>query len=310
MALFRPNDFVLSSDKGEVLEKLKAEGKRAHIIAGGTGFYELARRGYIPEVKTVVSIMQLGLSYIDHEQSAFVRIGATTTLQQLLESRIGDSNGIEAIGDALREIRPLQIRNVATVGGEVCISVPIVDLPTALLACSAKLTIIRAPSDKGAAEEIETNLDDFYIDAFLTKLKYGEIVKEVTIPLHRAEKNSHIASAFVKFGRTAYDFNLVNVAVQLSVDRGNQKKVNSVRIFLGGIKRTPIRAPEIEQKILAKVPDEKMITEATKSMFAKTKLLPSVHGSSEYKREVLPVVILDCLSRAYARAIENEQSGR
>ena len=164
---------------------MKSEGKHAHIIAGGTGFYELARRGYIPEVKHVVSVMRLGLDYIKNEQTS-VTIGATTRLQNLLESGVGETRGLEAIGDALREIRPIQIRNVATVGGEVCISVPIVDLPTALLACGASLKIF---SQEGG--EYSINLEDFYVDAFLTKLKYGEIVKEITLPKKSGERSRH-----------------------------------------------------------------------------------------------------------------------
>jgi CO/xanthine dehydrogenase FAD-binding subunit len=302
LTLFRPEDFILTSDAEHVLAKLKSEGKRAHVIAGGTGFYELARRGYIPEVKTVVSIMKLDLSYVNRETPGFIRIGATTSLQRLLESGIGDLSGIEALGDALREIRPVQVRNVATVGGEVCISVPIVDLPTALLACNATLTLMRAPGDKDLAiQEAEMNLEEFYIDAFLTKIKYGEIVKQVNIPFEQRSENK-ISSAFVKFGRTAYDFNLVNAAIHLSLDK-DQKRLKSLRIFLGGIKRTPIRATELEKKLLGKVPEEKTIMEATREIFSKrVNLLPSVHGSSSYKKEILPVVIRDCLGKAYSRA--------
>ena len=61
LAVFRTRDFLLTDKKEEALGKLKSEGKHAHIIAGGTGFYELARRGYIPEVKHVVSIMKSAL---------------------------------------------------------------------------------------------------------------------------------------------------------------------------------------------------------------------------------------------------------
>lgn len=263
------------------------------MIAGGSGFYELAGRGYIPEVKSIVSIMKLPLNYIDSKSTDQLKIGSTTTLRELLDSGVGDEKGIEAIGDALREIRPPQVRNVATVGGEVCISVPIVDLPTALLACNASLILM------DAEKESHMNLEEFYIDAFLTKLKYGEIVKQVNVPRNA---NNRMASAFAKFGRTAYDFNLVNVAVQIHL-RDADRKIQSPRIFLGGIKRIPIRASEIERKIADKIPDEKMIFEATRSMLSKkdSNLLPSVHGSSEYKKEILPIVIRDCLMKAYDR---------
>ena len=117
MAVFRPREFVFTDSQEETLGKLKRGGKHAQVIAGGTGFYELARRGYIPEVKEVIPIMKLGLDYLKTGETN-VTIGATTKLQDLLDSGIGDSKGLEALGEALREIRPVQVRNVATVGGE------------------------------------------------------------------------------------------------------------------------------------------------------------------------------------------------
>ncbi len=294
MAVFRPREFTISDDSKEILDKLKNEGKAAHVIAGGTGFYELARRGYIPEVKNVVSIMKLGLDYIKAE-GEFLRIGATTTLQRLLESKEESGPGLEAVWDALREIRPAQVRNVATVGGEVCISVPIVDLPTALLACHASIVVLK---DGG---EYETKLDDFYIDAFLTKLKYGEIVKEIVLPKKQlASKSSH--SAFVKIGRTAYDFNLINAAVSLSL-RKSDSKVDSLKVIIGGVKRTPIRALEFENRLLGKSLDEKSITSAAEFSFSMEDFLPSVHGSNEYKHAILPVVLRDCVMKASERAL-------
>lgn len=295
--MFRPREFFLSKNTQEVLAKLKSEGKHARIIAGGTGFYELAKRGYIPEVKTVVSIMELGLSYVNSVQE-HLRVGATTTLQELLDSNIEAYTGLEAVADALKEIRPIQVRNVATVGGEICISVPIVDLPTALLACDACVRIV---SESG---EALMKLEDFYIDAFLTKLRYGELVKEVVLPKYDA-LDARASSAFVKFGRTAYDFNLVNCAVFLETEQ-SREEIRSIRIFLGGIKRIPIRALEVESKLSGQIPEEQTIQDAVKFSFSKTNLLPSVHGSNEYKHAILPVVVRDCVMKAYKRSRERD----
>jgi aerobic carbon-monoxide dehydrogenase medium subunit len=290
LPLFRPEEFVKSKNEQEILGKLKSQGRRGRIIAGGTGFYELARRGYIPEVKTVVSVMDLGLSYLNEEKNCFV-IGATTTLQELLDSELVKAPGLEGIDDALREIRPVQVRNVATVGGEICISVPIVDLPTALLACEASIRIVSESGDR------DLSLDEFYIDAFLTKLQDGELVKEVIIQ----KPPSKTASAFVKFGRTAYDFNLINCAASLSCDP-SKSKIESLRIVLGGIKRVPMRSLELERKLLGKAPnDESAIIETVENSFSKTNFLPSVHGSNEYKHAIVPIVIRDCIFKAYER---------
>jgi len=291
MPVFRPNEFLLSKDKREVIQKLKSEGKRAHIIAGGTGFYELAKRGYIPEVKSIVSIMELGLNYIK-EDSNQIAVGATTTLQEMLDSGIGARSGFEALGDALREIHPVQVRNIATLGGEICISVPIVDLPTALLALEATLKVIKDD------QEYETKLGVFFIDAFLTKLKYGEIVKEVLLPKHEGG-NYH--SAFTKIGRASYDFNLINCSVLLSTNSSTQK-LDSIIVYVGGIGRKPLRAPEVEKRLVGRIPDEKAIIDSARANFAKTNLLPSVHGSNEYKHAILPIVIRDCVMKAYERS--------
>jgi carbon-monoxide dehydrogenase medium subunit len=303
LPVFRPEEFVSSKDEKLLLAKLKSEGKKGRIIAGGTGFYELARRGYIPEVKTVVSLMGLNLSYVKSDSGRYI-IGATTALQKLFDSQLfGKEPGFKAIDDALREIRPIQVRNVATVGGEVCISVPIVDLPTALLACDTSLSII---SEK---EERILRLEEFYIDAFLTKLRYGEIVKEIIVPKRQNDRDSAImASSFVKIGRTAYDFNLINCAAALSCERST-KKIQTIKIFLGGIKRIPIRATEVEEKLANRVPEENRILDLVRASFSKTKLLPSVHGSNEYKHELLPIIVRDCVMKAYRRCYQNSLEG-
>lgn len=290
MPLFRPERFIYSADIEEVLTRLKADGKRGHVIAGGTGFYELAQRGYVSEVKSVVSIMKLGLSYVKSGEGATL-VGATTTLQDLLETGKGDESGVEAVGDALREITPLQLRNVATVGGEVCLSVPLVDLPTALIACGASVTVLSASTG-----EREQNLSDFYIDAFLTRLKYGEIVKEVRLP----EQPPGTHSAFVKFGRMSRDFSLINVAVSLSVD--GEGRLENLRSYVGGIGRYPARASGFEKRLSGKVPDEKSAMDAASASFEEKAILPSIHASKEYKHAVLPVVMRDCLFKAYERA--------
>jgi carbon-monoxide dehydrogenase medium subunit len=303
LPVFRPEEFVSSKDEKLLLAKLKSEGKKGRIIAGGTGFYELARRGYIPEVKTVVSLMELNLSYVKSDSGRYI-IGATTSLQNLFDSQLfGKKSGFEAIDDALREIRPVQVRNVATIGGEVCISVPIVDLPTALLACDASLRII---SEK---EERTLGLEEFYIDAFLTKLRYGEIVKEIIVPKPQKDRDSTIrASAFVKFGRTAYDFNLINCAAALTCELST-KKIKTIKIFLGGIKRIPIRANEVEERLENSIPEDNRILDLVRVSFSKTNLLPSVHGSNEYKHELLPIIVRDCVMKAYGRCFQDSLEG-
>jgi carbon-monoxide dehydrogenase medium subunit len=288
LRFFRPNEFLMPTDINEALAKLSQHGKEAKVIAGGTGLYELIKRNYVPEVKYVVSIMSLGLSYIK-QSNGEVRMGSTTHLQDVLESDVAANKGLEAISDALKEIRPPQIRNMATVGGEVCISVPNVDLPTALMACSAELVVVSLRGER------KVPLEEFYTDVFLPGLKQGEIVKEVVL------RPSRGSSAFLKFGRTAADFNLVNVAASVEV---NDKLITASKVVVGGIDRSPLRFRELEEELTSKTPDAKSIQPFLEKRVGKLEILPTIHGSPEYKRVIMPPLITKCVTQAYTRALK------
>jgi len=293
MKFFRPKEFFSPESLVDALQLLEGYRRDARVIAGGTGIYELAVRNYIPEVKYLVSVMNLDLSYVKEEEG-FLHIGATTRLQQLLEDKLINTAGVGAITDALRSIRPLQIRNVATVGGEVCISVPNVDLPTALMACSAQVVIASVKGERVVA------LDDFYNDIFWPKLKSNEIVTEI-----RFKKQKDMVSAFLKLGRTAADFNLVNVATSLRVDNN---LITDIKLVVGGIGRSPLRFKDLEEALINKRPERELIENVAVKAFHDYEILPSVHGSAEYKRLILPVLIRNCVLKAYNRALGTNES--
>ena len=64
-----------------------------------------------------------------------------------------------------------------------------------------------------------------------------------------------------------------------------------------------LRASEFEKKLLGKIPEERDINDAARSSFSKSNFLPSVHGSNEYKHALLPVVLRDCIMKAYERSL-------
>lgn len=282
---FHPSEHFSPSTSDEVCSLLVQYGKHARIIAGGTAIYELAKRGLADEVKQLISLRNMSLNYV-HRKVEGVHIGATTTLAEILKApEILNDTSLRVVSEAVREIRPNQVRNVATIGGEICTSLPLLDLPPALLAVDTILIV------QGTEGLRRIPLSEFLVDFFLNALKVGEFLVEVLIP----NQPLHSGSAFMKFGRTAYDFNLVNVATRLSF--GSDNTCNDVRIYLGGIGRIPMHAIASESELRDRRVDDRTIRKASE-VLEEFRAIPQIHGNAEYKRDIARVLVRNCVKRA------------
>lgn len=288
--VFKPNDFLQPTSSEEVCDLLAKYGKHARIIAGGTAIYELAKRGLADEVEALISLSKLRLKYVLGDEHG-LHIGALTTLSEFMSSdQIRNDTSIRILDEALHEIRPVQVREVGTVGGEICTSLPLLDLPTALLAVETQV-VIQGPSGRR-----NVALEEFLVDFFLNTLRKGEFMIEALIP----PQPTRCGAAFMKFGRTAYDFNLVTVGVRMSFDGENA--CSEARIFLGGVGRVPFRAVSSEAKLKGSAIDEQSIVRAIDAL-GQFKVIPQIHGDADYKREIAKVLLRDCIKRASQRAL-------
>jgi carbon-monoxide dehydrogenase medium subunit len=286
---FHPSDHFDPSTPDEVCSLLMQYGKHARLVAGGTAIYELAKRGLADEVKQLISLRNLPLKYVLQDGEG-LHIGAMTSLAELARAaKIREDPSLRVVSEALTEIRPNQVRNVATIGGEICTSLPLLDLPPALLAVDTLLII----QGKGGKRSIPLNA--FLVDFFLNALKPGEFLIEALIPNQPAGSGS----AFMKFGRTAYDFNLVNVATRLSLASDNT--CTDARIYLGGVGRVPIRAAASENELKGRKVEAETLDKASEAL-GELKAIPQIHGDAEYKRDIARVLIRDCVKRALAVA--------
>jgi len=282
--VFKPTAFLEPTTLEEACELLSQYGKHARVLAGGTTIYELAKRGLADEVRQLVSLRSLPLRYVRRDQVG-LHVGASTTLAEFMASpEVLSDASLRAVSEALHEIRPMQVQSVATVGGEICTSLPLLDLPPALLAVDAAVVI------QGTRGRRTIPLGEFLVDFFLNALGNGELMVEALIP-NQPERSF---STFLKFGRTAYDFNLVNVASRLAF--ASDGPCSDARIFLGGVGRVPLRAVTSEEKLKGERVDEKSISRAVDSL-EKFKVIPQIHGDSEYKRDVALVLVRECLKR-------------
>ena len=286
---FHPSDYFAPSTPDEVCSLLMQYGKHARLIAGGTAIYELTKRGLADEVKQLISLRNLPLKYVLQNGDG-LHIGTMTSLADLARApEIREDPSLRVVSEALSEIRPNQVRNVATIGGEICTSLPLLDLPPALLAVDTLLIV----QGKGGKRSIP--LSTFLVDFFLNALRPGEFLIEALLPKQPARSGS----AFMKFGRTAYDFNLVNVATRLSLASDNT--CTDARIYLGGVGRVPMRATASENELRGRKIEDGAVDRASEALGA-FKAIPQIHGDAEYKRDIARVLVRDCVKRAVVAA--------
>jgi len=278
----------------EAYALLDRYGEAAIPIAGST-FFMGHREELFDEVEAVVNIKKLGLGYIRIEGKD-LRIGATTTLNEIHRAPETSRGPLRIFAETVSELNICEVRNVATIGGEVCIAGE-VDMPTTLLAYDAQIVI---GSSKGTRV---MPMSEFHVGYLRNALKPGEMVIEVRIPVPPARTGG----GFGKFERTAADLPIVNAAARLTLDRRGM--VEDVRITAGAATAAgiPVRAAAAEKLLQGKKPDDALILEA--ALAAGTiDCVDDFRASARIRGRWVQCAAEHALKRALSHAKEEESS--
>jgi carbon-monoxide dehydrogenase medium subunit len=266
----------------EAVSPLLEEG--ATIIAGGTDLLVDRPRG----TQSLVDISKLRLDYVKSDDLG-TTVGATMCFTKIIASPILDMQPLSALKDSAKKIGHYNLRNIATIGGNICNAVPSADFPVALIALDA-ITVIQ-----GLHYERTVPLSNFITYVRETVLKPGEFLKEVRIPSQRDKT----AASFQKIGRTKVDIALVNVACRVTVENGI---VNDTRIVLGAVAPTPIRVKEAETLLNDRILSEELVEEAARIAACETKPISDHRASANYRREMSRVLVKRALIDAFEKA--------
>jgi len=268
----------------EALSFLKESPGEATVVAGGTDIL-VTKSG---DIDALVDISRLPLSYIDVGDA--LRIGATTSFSKVLESSHLLEGPLQIILEAAREIGHINLRHLATVGGNLCNAVPSADSAIPLMALDAMAVI------SGAGGERRVKLENFFVSVRETVLGKGEILKEIVVP----SQPRLTGASFKKIGRTNVDIALVNVAVRLTL--GKEGMCEDARVVLGAVAPTPIRARKAEETLIGSRPSEELFGDAADVASSESKPISDVRATAEYRREMCGVLVRRALMEAYARA--------
>ena len=274
----------------EALELLDKFGKEGRILAGGTDLIvQMKIRRKTP--KYVINIKKIpGLAFIRMDDDG-LRIGAATKLRALEKSGVV-RRYYQALYEAIKSMASVQIRNMGTIGGNLCNASPAADTAPPLMIYEAKLKLI---SKKG---ERLVPVTKFFKGPGITVCEPNELLLEIIIPKPPTER---FGSKFIKIARTSMDLAKVNVAVAIKLS-DDMKSIEDVKIALGSVAPTPIRAYSAEDFLKGKEFIEENVEKAAEIASAETKPITDVRSTAWYRKEVSKVIVRDALIEAYRRA--------
>jgi carbon-monoxide dehydrogenase medium subunit len=256
-----------------LLELVNKVGARGKILAGGTDLISGVRAGKITLPETIIDINRVRqLNSIDYS-SGVVDIGAATRLSDILASNIVATR-IPILAAAISEMGSAQVRNMGTLGGNLCNASPAADTAPPLLVLDSKLHIM------GAGGEKAVPLNEFFLGPGKSLLSSNEVLTRIEVPMQPLDAKY----AFVKLGRRK-SLTLSTVCVAAIV-RTKNRTFEDVRIALGAVAPTPLRIRKAEESLKEKRVCEDSIDEASTIVRDEVKPITDVRASEEYRREM------------------------
>jgi CO/xanthine dehydrogenase FAD-binding subunit len=276
----QPFNYLRPSSLSEALKLLGNYGKEAKVLAGGTdlivGMKEKGLSpGYVIDIKGIK-----GLDGISYDPKEGLWIGTLATMNEVNASSCIREH-YPFLSLAAGEVGSVQVRNRATIGGNLCNAAPSAETAPALLCLDAVLTVA-GPKGERAVE-----IEEFFQGPGMTVLD-GEILTGIRIP-PVPRKGIYIKHS----PRNAMDIAVIGVAAAVTPGQGGWKEV---RIALGAVAPTPIRVREAEELLLKKGRVKEAIEEAGRIAGKAASPIFDVRASAEYRREMVGNLVKRALS--------------
>jgi carbon-monoxide dehydrogenase medium subunit len=272
----------------EAIAMLQQHGDTAKVLSGGQSLIpmmklRLARPAILIDINRIS-----GLSHIK-EEDGFLKIGGLTREAELEASPLVRSK-YPVLADTTHVIADPQVRNLATVGGNLAHGDPANDHPATMLALGAQVV---ANGPKG---ERIIPIEDFFLSLFTTALKPDEILTEIRVPIPPARS----AGAYLKLERKVGDFATAAVAVQLTLDE--QGACRNIGIALTNVGATPVKAKKAEDFLRGKKLDDAVIAQAAQLAADDAEPSADLRGPVEYKQGLVKELAKRALLLARERA--------
>ena len=262
------------SSLDEALALLARHGERARVVAGGTDVLIELERGLRPDLELLVDITRVpGLDSIG-QGNGRIQLGPLVTHNHVVGSDLLRDLALPLV-QASWEVGAPQIRNRATIAGNLITASPANDTITPLMALGASVTLRSASGERRVA------LADFYTGLRRTVMRPDEMMTEIDFPAMGARQRG----IFLKLGlRRAQAIAVINLAVVLELEGA---RVERASIMLGSVAPTILRAEEAERALVGQALDAATIEAIADLTAAAPSPIDDVRGSADYRRRTL-----------------------
>jgi carbon-monoxide dehydrogenase medium subunit len=267
----------------ELLEFKAKEGSKARILDGGSNVLVYIKEGSIPG-GTLVDVKFLQTIKGIEERDGRLEIGAGELIADIMDSSLIRKK-VPFLREVLQKFANPLVRNMATLAGNIADSSPICDTIPPLMILGAEVVVASAKGTRSIS------LEEFFTGPGKNVLKAEEVILKVRFPLPEKGRGGHI-----KLGlRRGTSCSVASVAVWLVVDRD---KVADIRIALGGVAPTPIRARKTEDAFKGQSLDQDRIAELSETVMGEIRPITDVRGSAEYRKQVSASLLAKAVRQA------------
>jgi carbon-monoxide dehydrogenase medium subunit len=271
----------------EALSLLSRHSHEARILAGGTDLLlKMKLRAAAPEI--IIDIKGIrGYDEIRCDHQEGLLIGSLATLRSIETSPIVQEK-FSVLAETAALFGSIQIRNRATLGGNLCNASPSAEIAACLMSLGARARIVGSEGDRWVP------LDEFFAGPGETVLRPDEVLASVQVPNIPARTGC----VYVKHSiRKAMDTAIVGVAVALTLD-GSESRCTDVRIVLGAVAPSPMRARKAEERLRGREMDGISIAEAARLASQDCRPITDVRASADYRKEMIEVLTEAALRKA------------
>lgn len=271
-------DYIRPASMEEALAALK-ENDNPYLLGGGTDLLN-GMKNMAVQPQCVIDLKGIpGIDAIEYKDG--FQIGALTTVREIEISPLVRQK-IPVLSEAAASLGSIQIRNRATVGGNLCHGSPAADMAAVLLAMNCEVDIVSARGGRTLP------LTQFFTGYRCTALDQNEILAGIRI----APEIERFKGTYLKLGpRKAMDIGLVNIAVLLDSD-GDSGVCNRIMIALGAVAPIPLRAEKAEAMLNGKELKPGLIREAAEAAANEAEPITDFRASAEYRKDMVKNLIL------------------
>lgn len=286
----QPFDYLQPSTLDEAIELLALHGEQARILAGGTALLLDIQRGECSPTYLISLDSVPGLNIV-HNNGGW-RIGALTTISDLAAFATKHP-ALRALVDSAWLFGGRQVRNMCTVGGNICKASPGADMAPPLLCLDAELQL------SGPDGERSTPLDGFLVGPDQTAIRPAEVLTEIIVP----PLPPRTGTAFFKvMRRRAMDCSIVAAAARITLADDGQTVVEA-RVALGAVAPNPFRVNQAEALLVGNTLSPDLLREAAMAARDVSSPISDVRASADYRRMLVKTLVERAVSQAATRAL-------